>query len=84
MNKIIIISGKQYSGKDTLAKILLEELSDFKRIGIGDAIKIEYGKMKNLTFEEIEKNKHLFISAYACIIKRIASVFNIQSNSAEI
>ena len=60
MNKIIIISGKQYSGKDTLAKILLEELSDFKRIGIGDAIKIEYGKMKNLTFEEIEKNKHLY------------------------
>lgn len=60
MNKIIVISGKQYSGKDTLAKILLEELSDFKRIGIGDAIKIEYGKMKNLTFEEIEKNKHLY------------------------
>ena len=53
--KIIVISGKQYSGKDTLAKILLEFLPQFKRIGIGDAIKIQYGKENNLTFEEIEK-----------------------------
>lgn len=60
MNKIIIISGKQYSGKDTLAKILLEKLPDFKRVGIGDAIKLEYGKRKNLTFEQIEKEKHLY------------------------
>ena len=47
MKNIIVISGKQYSGKDTLAKILLEKLPDFKRIGIGDAIKIEYGKRNN-------------------------------------
>ena len=60
MKNIIVISGKQYSGKDTLAKILLEKLPNFKRIGIGDAIKIEYGKRNNLTFEEIEKNKHLY------------------------
>jgi phosphomevalonate kinase len=60
MNKIIIISGKQYSGKDTLAKILLEELKDFKRVGIADAIKIQYGKQNNLSFEEIEKNKYLY------------------------
>ena len=60
MKNIIVISGKQYSGKDTLAKILLEKLPDFKRIGIGDAIKIEYGKRNNLKFEEIEKNKHLY------------------------
>ncbi len=60
MKKIIVISGKQFSGKDTLAKILLQKLNDFKRIGIGDAIKIEYGKQKGLTFDEIEKNKHLF------------------------
>jgi len=57
---IIAISGKQYSGKDTLAKLLLEDLPDYKRIGIGDAIKIEYGKRNNLTFDEIEKNKHLY------------------------
>lgn len=60
MNKIIIISGKQFSGKDTLAKILLKELKDFKRIGIADAIKLEYGKQKNLTFDEIEKNKPIY------------------------
>lgn len=60
MKNIIVISGKQYSGKDTLAKILLKKLKDFKRIGIGDAIKLEYAKKNNLTFEEIEKNKHLY------------------------
>ncbi len=60
MNKIIIISGKQYSGKDTLAAILLQKLKDFRRVGIGDSIKIEYGKQHNLTFEEIESNKHLY------------------------
>lgn len=60
MKKIIVISGKQYSGKDTLAKILLEKLSGFSRIGIGDAIKIEYGKKRGLTFDEIESQKHLY------------------------
>ena len=59
-NKIIIISGKQYSGKDTVAKVLLEHFKDFKRIGIGDAIKIEYGKQKGLSFEQIEAQKHLY------------------------
>ncbi len=60
MKKMIVISGKQYCGKDTLAKILLDELKDFKRVGIGDAIKICYAKEHNLTFDEIEKNKHLY------------------------
>ena len=60
MKKIIVISGKQYSGKDTVAKLLIEKLKDFKRVGIGDAIKIEYGKRNNLTFDEIEANKHLY------------------------
>lgn len=55
--KIIVISGKQFSGKDTLAKILLKELPNFKRIGLGDGIKIEYAEEKGLTIEEIEKNK---------------------------
>lgn len=58
--KIIILSGKQFSGKDTFAKFLLEKMTNFKRIGLGDAIKLEYGKQKNLTFEEIEKEKHLY------------------------
>ena len=58
--KIIILSGKQYSGKDTVAKILLKNLNDFKRIGLGDAIKIEYGKTIGKSFEEIEAKKHLY------------------------
>ena len=60
MKKIICISGKQYSGKDTLAKILLNEFKDFKRIAIGDAIKIEYGKIHNLSYEEIDSNKGIY------------------------
>jgi len=54
---IITFSGKQYSGKDTAAKILLEEMKDFRRCAMGDIIKIEYGKLNNLTYEEIEANK---------------------------
>ena len=56
-DKIIIFSGKQYSGKDTAAKILIEALPNFKRCAMGDIIKIEYGKKHNLTYEEIEANK---------------------------
>ena len=56
-NRIITFSGKQYSGKDTAAKILMEELPNFKRCAMGDIIKIEYGKIHNLTYEEIEQNK---------------------------
>lgn len=56
-NKIIIFSGKQYSGKDTLAKIMLENMPDYKRCAMGDIIKLEYGRQHNLTYEEIEKNK---------------------------
>ena len=55
--KIITFSGKQYSGKDTAAKILLEELRDFKRCAMGDIIKIEYGKQHGISYEEIENNK---------------------------
>lgn len=59
-DKIIIFSGKQYSGKDTVAKILLENMPDFRRCAMGDIIKLEYGKQKGLTYEEIEKNKPLY------------------------
>ena len=55
--KIITFSGKQYSGKDTAAKILMEEMPEFKRCAMGDIIKIEYGRLNNLTYEEIEANK---------------------------
>ena len=56
-DKIIIFSGKQYSGKDTAAKIMLEELTDYRRCAMGDIIKLTYGKEKGLTYEEIEANK---------------------------
>lgn len=55
--KIIIFSGKQYSGKDTAAKIMLDKMPDYKRCAMGDIIKLTYGKEKGLTYEEIERNK---------------------------
>ena len=57
VNKIIIFSGKQYSGKDTAAKIMLDKMPTFKRCAMGDIIKLTYGQEKNLTLEEIENNK---------------------------
>lgn len=54
---IITFSGKQYSGKDTAAKILLEQMPSFRRCAMGDIIKIEYAKQHGLTYEEIENNK---------------------------
>ena len=59
-DKIIIFSGKQYSGKDTAAKIMLNLMPDFRRCAMGDIIKLTYGKEKGLTYEEIEKNKPLY------------------------
>lgn len=59
-DKIIIFSGKQYSGKDTVARIMLDKMPDFKRFAMGDVIKLEYGKQKGLTYEEIEKNKPIY------------------------
>ena len=57
MRKLVIFSGKQYSGKDTAAKILMDLMPNFKRCAMGDIIKIEYGKQHNLSYEEIENNK---------------------------
>lgn len=58
--KIIVFSGKQFSGKDTVAKILLERFKTFKRIGIADAIKMQYSNKTGLSIEEIEKNKSIY------------------------
>ena len=55
--KIIILSGQQYSGKDTPAKIMLDKMPDYKRCAMGDIIKLTYGAEKGLSYEEIEKNK---------------------------
>lgn len=59
-DKIIIFSGKQYSGKDTVAKILLEQMPDYRRCAIGDIIKLIYGSKKGITYQEIERNKALY------------------------
>ena len=56
-DRIIIFSGKQYAGKDTAARIMLDIMPDFHRCAMGDIIKLEYGKQHNLTYEEIEANK---------------------------
>jgi len=56
-DRIIIFSGKQYSGKDTAAKILIDAMPEFKRCAMGDIIKFEYGKNNKLTYEEIEADK---------------------------
>jgi phosphomevalonate kinase len=55
--KIIIFSGKQYSGKDTAGKILMEAMPSYKRCAMGDVIKLEYGKLNGVSYEEIEANK---------------------------
>lgn len=59
-NRIIIFSGKQYSGKDTAAKIMLEKMPEYRRCAMGDIIKLTYGRQKGLTYDEIEKNKAIY------------------------
>lgn len=59
-DRIIIFSGKQYSGKDTAAKLMMELLPSFKRCAMGDIIKFTYGKKNGLSYDEIEKNKPLY------------------------
>ena len=59
---IIIISGKQYSGKDTVADVICETLPGLKREALATAIKNEFGNQKNLTFNEIDRNKTLYRS----------------------
>lgn len=56
-DNIIIFSGKQYAGKDTAAKIMLDKMSNYRRCAMGDIIKLTYGSQKGLTYDEIEKNK---------------------------
>ena len=58
--KIIIFSGKQYSGKDTAGKIFLEYLPEFRRCAMGDIIKLEYGRLNGVSYEEIEANKSAY------------------------
>lgn len=54
---IIGISGKQYTGKDFLAHLLLKHLPDFQQIPIALAIKQAYAQQHGLTLAELEANK---------------------------
>ena len=56
-DNIIIFSGKQYAGKDTAAKIMLDKMPNYRRCAMGDIIKLTDGAQKGLTYDEIEKNK---------------------------
>lgn len=56
-DNIIIFSGKQYAGKDTAAKIMLDKMPNYRRCAMGDIIKLTYGAQKGLTYDEIEENK---------------------------
>ena len=56
-DNIIIFSGKQYAGKDTATKIMLDKMPNYRRCAMGDIIKLTYGAQKGLTYDEIEKNK---------------------------
>ena len=57
VDKVIIFSGKQYSGKDTAAKIMLDLMPEYRRCAMGDIIKQTYAAQKGLTYEQIEQNK---------------------------
>ena len=48
-DNIIIFSGKQYAGKDTAAKIMLDKMPNYRRCAMGDIIKLTYGAQKGLT-----------------------------------
>jgi phosphomevalonate kinase len=56
-SRIIAISGKQYSGKDMLADLILVRLPEFQKIPLALAIKVAYAKQHQLTLEELEANK---------------------------
>lgn len=58
--KIIVLSGKQFSGKDTVADMIKEHFTDFNEVPIAGALKKEFGKLKNITISEIERNKPLY------------------------
>lgn len=55
--QLIAISGKQYTGKDLLADLLIERLPGFKKIPLALAIKEEFAKRHGLTLAEVEANK---------------------------
>ena len=58
--QIVIISGKQFSGKDTVANILKNVLENFRLAPLAEAIKMEFVEKKMLSLNEVERNKPLY------------------------
>lgn len=54
---IIGLSGKQFAGKDVLARYLLSQLPGFRQSPIAGAIKVAYAQQHGLTLIELEANK---------------------------
>lgn len=61
-NLMIIVAGKQFSGKDTVADILCETFPSLKREALALEIKNEFGRSKDLTMNEIDRNKTMYRS----------------------
>ncbi|MEI7475554.1 MAG: hypothetical protein WCK67_12335 [bacterium] len=58
--KIVAISGKQFSGKDTVADIFAAELEGFVKAPLAKAIKQKFSEEKGLAVDIIEMNKPVY------------------------
>lgn len=70
MTELVIISGKQYSGKDALADLLLEALPGFIKMPLARAIKQEFSALYGLTPQEVEADKATYRSALISLGQR--------------
>ena len=55
--RLIAISGKQYSGKDVLTRLLLARLPAFRQLPLARAIKQAYAEREGLSLAEVELHK---------------------------
>lgn len=55
--QLIAISGKQYSGKDLLAELIMAQLPEFRKTPLAFAIKQTYAQQHGLSLVDIETNK---------------------------
>ena len=54
---IIGLSGKQFSGKDVLTRLLLERLPQFRQVPLALAIKQVYAQQQGISLVELEAHK---------------------------
>jgi phosphomevalonate kinase len=70
MRDLIAISGKQFSGKDLFANMLMEGLPEFRKVALARAIKIEFANLYGMTPVELEDNKALYRSGLITLGQR--------------